>query len=157
MIDSERIYKILQETTQVYRKGDLVEQKNIGNVNVTEIFGYPHSSKSLKDGNYEKVDMIFVDIVVDKDKARKRKDELVSILSEYPEPERLAGGPSYIELAPNLGLEQEGALRTMALGKVLGLWEIVSGKTFILSNEVTRELAGNGLLMITGYNLEGRI
>ena len=73
-------------------------------------------------------------------------------MNAYPEPERLRQGPSYIELAPNLGLEQEGALRVMALGKTLGLWDVASGITLGLSLEEAKELAGRGFLMVTGYN-----
>ena len=50
---------------------------------------------------------------------------------------------------------QEGALRTMALGKTLGFWDIGSAKSFGLSDEQALELAGRGLLMITGYNPGG--
>ena len=155
-MNTQRLYEILQKTTRVYRKGEQVEQKIVGNVHVTEIYGYPHTSEAKENG-YEKVDMIFVDVLVDRKNAELCKNELEKILEEYPQPDRLAGGPSYIELAPNLGLEQEGALRTMALGKTLGLWEVMSAKTFGMDEQTARELAGQGLLMISGYqkNKEG--
>jgi hypothetical protein len=41
----------------------------------------------------------------------------------------------------------------MALGKVLGFWDVVSGKSFGMGEAETLELAGNGLLMITGYHI----
>lgn len=150
-MNAERLYEILQKTTKVYRKGEQVEQSKLGNIHVTEIFGYPHTSEANKDNRYEKVDMIFVDILVDKQKAKLCKNELEKILEEYPQPERLAGGPSYIELAPNFGLEQEGALRAMALGKTLGLWEVINGKTLGMNEQTARQLAGTGFLMISGY------
>jgi hypothetical protein len=150
-MNSKKLYSILNETTQVYRKGAEVQEREVGNVNVTEVFGYPHTSDAPEESTYEKVDMIFVDVVVDKVKAAKRKEELERILADYPQPERLAGGPSYIELSPNCGLEQEGGLRLMALGKVLGLWEIVNGKVLGTSDEEALILAGNGFIMITGY------
>ena len=43
----------------------------------------------------------------------------------------------------------------MALGKVIGLWSIISGKTLGMTENETLELAGNGFLMITGYKTEG--
>jgi len=151
-MNSERLYQLLQDTTQVYRKGAEVETRQFENVKTVEVFGYPHSSEVLQDKGYDKVDMVFVDVVVDKQVAMQRKSELESLLSEYPDPERLAGGPSYVELAPSIGLEQEGALRLMALGKTLGLWDVMSGKTLGLNEQQTRELAGSGMLMITGYS-----
>ncbi|MDP3027818.1 MAG: hypothetical protein Q8N63_09015 [Nanoarchaeota archaeon] len=154
-MNPQKIYDLLKETTQVYRKGEIIEEKDIGNLHVVEVFGFPHTSTSPNNNKYEKIDMIFVDVLVDKEKAEARKGELESILAEYPEQERLAGGPSYIELAPNLGIEQEEALRIMALGKSLGFWEIASGKTLGLDENQTRELAGNGLLMISSYKSGG--
>jgi len=154
-MNSGRLYDILQDTTQVYRKGAEVEERQVGGVRVVEVFGYPHTSESQESKRYEKVDVVFVDIVVDKEKARQYKRELEDLLMGYPEPERLAGGPSYIELAPNLGLEQESAFRLMALGETLGFWKIMSGKSFGLGDQEALELAGQGLLMISGYKPRG--
>lgn len=149
-MDAEKLYQILEQTTTVYRKGELVEEKKVGDLAVTEVFGYPHT-KDAPDQGHKKIDMIFVDVVVDERKALTIKEELENILSSYPQPERLAGGPSYIELSPNCGLEQEGGLRLMALGEVLGLWNVMSGKTLGLNEEAALALAGQGFLMISGY------
>jgi hypothetical protein len=150
-IDTENLYKIIEKTTTVYRKGEPVEKRKVGSIQVTEIYRYRHTSEALTGDDFDKVDMIFVDVMVDKKKAETCREDLAKILRNYPRPERLAGGPSYIELAPNLEMEQEGALRLMALGKTLGLWKIVSGKTFGMDDATTREMAGQGLLMISGY------
>ncbi|MBI5065319.1 hypothetical protein HZA97_03705 [Candidatus Woesearchaeota archaeon] len=149
-MDTEKLYQILQQTTTVYRKGELVEEKKVGDLVVTEVFGYPHTKEAPCQG-YKKVDLIFVDVVVDEQKALTIKEELEKILSSYPQPERLAGGPSYIELSPNCGLEQEGGLRLMALGEALGLWNVMSAKTLGLNDEMALDLAGQGFLMISGY------
>ena len=132
---ANNLYEILQETTQAYRKGEPVEHKKAG----------------TQKNNFEKIDMIFVDIVVDKKRAESYRAAITRLLDNYPQPERLAGGPSYIELAPNLEMEQEAALRLMALGKTLELWEIVSGKTLGFDYANSRELAEHGILMISGY------
>jgi len=150
----ERLYQILKDSTKVYRKGEEVEVRKVGNLEVTELFGYGHTSEAPTKDNFDKVDMIFVDVVVDKTKANKYKAEFERILKEYPQPERLAGGPSYIELSPNLELSQEYGLRLMALGKVLGLWDVVSAKTLGLDDATARQMAGRGFLMITGYKVE---
>ena len=150
-MNSQELYNILQETTQVYRKGEKVQVREMGDSQVVEIFGYPHTSEAPEEEGYEKVDMIFVDVLVDKKKVTQRKRDLEKILAHYPQPERLAGGLSYIELSPGCGLEQEDGLRLMALGKVLGLWDIVSGKTFGMDEREASELARKGLILITGY------
>ena len=146
-----KLYEIIQNSTRVFRKGEAIERKQVENVAVTEVFGYDHTSEAPKGDGFDKVDMVFVDVVVDKAIAEHYRTNLAEELRGYPQPERLAGGPSYIELAPNIGMEQEGALRLMALGQTLGLWKVVSGKTMGMDDATTRELAGRGLLMISGY------
>jgi hypothetical protein len=147
----ESLYEILNKTTQVYRKGDLISEKKLDNVNIVEIYNYPALNKNFDTKLYEKVDMIFVDVLVDKIQAEKYKTNLENVLKNYSEPKRLSQGPSYIELAPNLGLEQEGGLRVMALGKVLGLWNIMSGKTLGMDDDQSLQMAELGLLNISGY------
>jgi hypothetical protein len=39
----------------------------------------------------------------------------------------------------------------MALGKTLGLWEVINGKTLGMNEQTARQLAGTGFLMISGY------
>jgi hypothetical protein len=155
-MNPEKLCQILEDSTAIFRKGELVETRSLGCAEVTEIFGYRHTNEAPKEDNFDKVDMVFVDVVVDKTKARYHESELKKILSDYPEPARLAGGPSYIELAPNFGVEQDSALRLMALGKTLGLWKIVSGKTFGADDNRALELAGAGFLMISGYKEAGK-
>jgi len=152
------LYNILNETTKVYRKGDAISTRTSEDIGVVELFGYPSTdtssnviSKDAKD-LYEKVDMVFINVVVDKNKAEMYKSNIENILKDYPDHLRLAQGPSYIELSPNLDLEQEGGLRLMALGKVLGLWSVISGKSLGLSDAESLNLAGMGLLNISGYN-----
>jgi len=155
-MESEKLYNLLQEVTQIYRKGEIVVNKKIKNGEdgeVTEIFGYKHTENSSNVNSYQKVDMIFVDIVVDKTKAEEKKSELETILKDYPEPSRLQQGPSYIEIAPNIGLEQESALRLMAVGEVLGMWKVLSAKNLGLDDEKALEMAGYGFLNISDYKI----
>jgi len=39
----------------------------------------------------------------------------------------------------------------MALGKTLGLWNVVSGKFLGMDDDTAKVLAGNGFLNIEGY------
>ena len=150
-MNTQKLYDIIQDSTRVFRKGKAVEQRQVGNVNVVELFGYDHTSEAPSGDNFDKVDMIFVDVVVDKARAKQYRGELAELLKGYPQPERLAGGPSYIELAPNLGMEQERALRLMALGKVLEMWDVMNAKTLGMDDATARRMAGQGFLMISGY------
>lgn len=151
-MNSKGLYDIIRETTTVFRKGERVKTQQVGNVQVIEVFGYAHTSEAETGDNFDKVDMIFVDVLVNRAVAEKYKTDLTRILQKYPSPKRLAEGPSYIELAPALGIEQEETLRLMALGQALGMWKVVSGKTLKLNDKMTRQLAGSGILMITGYS-----
>jgi len=124
--------QILQDSTRVYRKGKAVERKQVGDIDVTELFGYKHTSKAPAGKNYDKVDMIFVDVVVDRAKAEQYRHDFTLIVGDYLRQSFLdsymhAGGLSYTKLASEL--EQEGALRLMALGKTLRMWNVVSSKT----------------------------
>ena len=150
-MQTEKLYQILQGSTRVYRKGEAVERRQVGNVDVVELFGYDHTSKAPTADNFDNVDMIFVDVVVDRARAEQYRADLTRILRDYPQPERLSEGPSYIELAPNLEMEQESALRLMALGKTLGIWDVVNAKTLGMDDATARQMAGQGFLMILGY------
>ena len=150
-MDTQRLCDIVQASTIVFRKGESIEGGQVGNVDVVELFGYNHTKDAPSGDNFDIVDMVFVDVVVDRAKAEQYRGALAEQLRNYPQPERLANGPSYIELAPNLGMEQEGAFRVMALGKTLGMWDIMSAKSLGMDDATTRKLAGQGLLMISGY------
>jgi hypothetical protein len=156
----KRLYEILAETTCQLRKGEvlegspqLVEQAKRGEEltagGVLEVYAMPHESEAKPD--VEKVDMEFVVIGVSRAAAEERKAEVVSIMKEYPQPERLAGGPSYIEVGAEIG-DQGAAFQLFALGKVLGLWDVVTPASLGFSGQEARQMAGAGYVMITGFN-----
>lgn len=157
----ERLHQILAETTCQLRKGEvyegtpeLVEQAKRGaeelkGGGVLEIYAMPHESEARPE--IEKVDVEFVTIGVDKAAAEARKDELVSLLNDYPNPDELAGGPSYISVGATIG-DQGAAFQLFALGKVLGLWDVITPKSLgVTDPEVARRMAGSGYIMCTGY------
>lgn len=125
----ERLHKILSDTTKQVRKDDEV------------------------DAGTEKVDLEFMQIGVNKEAAEKNKSELIEILNTYPQPDRLAGGPSYIELGAEIG-SQAAAFQLFALGKALGLWNIITPASLGITGPEANKLAGSGLIMITGYKSE---
>lgn len=152
-----RLHEILRETTVQLRKGEtlegttaLVDAIKRGDEDlpggVAEFYCMPHEA----DADLVKVDCEFLVIGVDKAKANDRRAELVSILDTYPNPDRLAGGPSYIEVGDEIG-DQGAAFQLFALGKVLGLWDVITPATMGLTGSEARQLAGSGFVMITGY------
>ena len=146
-MEIERLYQILQATTVQLRKGQTVEHEG----NVTHIYAMPHESEAQDD--IQKVDCHFIVVGVNKAKAEQCKEAVVSILEGYPEPGRLAGGPSYIEVGGIIG-DQGMALQLFALGKVLQLWDIITPLSLGFTGSEADELAGGGLVMITGFETE---
>ena len=142
------LHEILSHTTVQLRKGEIMREKQVGNINVVTIDAMPHVNDAIP--SLELVDMELLTIGVDKEEATKRRAELISILDDYPKPERLAGGPSYIEVGAEIG-DQGAAFQLFALGKVLGLWEVITPKTLGINGEKASELAGLGFIMISGY------
>ncbi|MHB1830019.1 MAG: hypothetical protein ACYCO0_01365 [Candidatus Micrarchaeaceae archaeon] len=140
-----QLFEMIEDSTRVSMKGDEADIRESGTAQTIALLGYPHTSQ------YETINLIFFNVVVDKQKAEKYKDELKTILNEYPSPGRLAGGPSYIELAGAIGIEQGTALRLMALGSVARLWDVITPETLLRnggSNWGKQNMARQGLIMI---------
>ena len=147
-MDLDRLYKILNETTIQLRKGPDVEERVSDLVRVTEVFAMPHESLGRPD--LERVDMELLTIGVDKARAEAIKPDLIAILRDYPRPGDLAGGPSYITVGAEIG-DQGAAFQLFALGKVLGLWDVVTPGQLGMTGEAAKEMAGRGFVMMTGY------
>lgn len=100
--------------------------------------------------SFEKVDLHFVTVAVDKAAAEAERANLIALLDQWPEPDLLAGGPSYIGVGGVLG-DQGAAFELFALGKVLGIWDVITPEVFGFTGEEARDVAGKGLILITGY------
>ena len=151
----KKLYEILNETTVQLRKGEIIkESEPIGHVRVIHIDAMPHE-KEIDNDVVEKIDMEFLIIGVNKSAAEKNRAELISLLDDYPEPDRLAAGPSYIEVGAVVG-DQGAAFQLFALGKVLGLWGVVTPSRLGLKGQDAIDAAGRGYIMITGYRKEGK-
>jgi len=147
-MDTNRLYSILGTTTRQFRKGEQITQKTVGGMRIMDVYAMPHESEAA-DG-VEKVDCHFVVVGVDKKEAERRKDELVEVLKTYPEPERLAGGPSYIEVGAEIG-DQGSALELFALGQVLGMWKVLTPKEIGVYGPEADDLAGRGFVLMSGW------
>src|SRR5882724_8012570 len=111
MMDMKRLHEILNDTTAQLRKGEVIREEKRDGLDVLTIDAMPHESEV---GGVEKVDLQFLTIGVDKAKAEKRRAELVALLDDYPQPARLASGPSYIEVGAEIG-DQGAAFQLFAL------------------------------------------
>ena len=160
----DRLYQILRETTAQLRKGEEIEGdpklvdavknfKEGDNIDKlpggsVHIYAMPHESQA-RDG-IEKGDLHFIMVGVDKAKAEHYKDELIAILQTYPQPERLAGGPSYIEVGGEIR-DQGAAFQLFGLGKVLGLWDIITPEKLGITGPEANQMAGMGFVMMSGF------
>lgn len=149
-MDIEKLVKILKETTVSLRKGDARTDEKKGNVTVTNLYFMPHTNGV---NDVEKVDMHFIVIGVNKAEAEKRRDEFVALVKTYPDLDRFYQGLSYIELGGVIE-SQEAALQFMALGQVLGLWDIVTPEKLGMDGKMADDLAGMGFVMITPIRKE---
>ncbi|QPF81708.1 hypothetical protein IC762_12490 [Bradyrhizobium genosp. L] len=160
-MDLNRLYKILNETTVQLRKGEVIH----GTPELVDAIKEGVESDKLPGGvvtfdmmppandapdDLVKVDLEFLVIGVNKVEAEKHKAELVNLLNEYPDPASLAGGPSYITVGAEIG-DQGAAFQLFALGKVLGLWDVITPAMFGMKGEEATQAAGSGFIMMTGY------
>lgn len=156
-----RLYKILNETTVQLRKGDVIH----GSKPLVDAINAGVESDKLPGGvvtfdmmprvedaadGLEKVDLEFLVIGVDKAKAEQHKAEFIGLLNTYPDPASLAGGPSYITVGGEIG-DQGAAFQLFALGKVLGLWDVITPSLFGMQGDEAKQAAGSGFIMMTGY------
>jgi hypothetical protein len=157
----KRLYEILGETTAQLRKGEVIHgtpelvdaikagkeaDKLPGGVVTFDMM--PHESEAVPEA--EKVDCHFLTIGVDKAAAERHRAELIELLKEYPDPEQLAGGPSYISVGATIG-DQGAAFQLFALGKVLKLWDVITPKKLGLEGPMADQAAGSGFVMCTGW------
>ena len=149
-MDLNRLHEIINATTIQLRKGMQVEGDNHSGITTVDIYDMPHVD-DLKPG-IETVDMEFVVIGVKKDVAEGYREELIEILKTYPQPERLKGGPSYIEVGAEIG-DQGAAFQLFALGKVLELWNVITPAFFGMKGMDAQQFAGSGGIMITGFDV----
>lgn len=146
----EQLETILAETTQTFRKGSQYTLEGAGDLLVAHEFNYPH----VDDADEQKLTLIdthFVIIGVDVNRAEARRADLLTWLRNYPEPERLAAGISYIEVGGVIG-SQGMAFALFALGEALGLWRVVTPERLGITGPQADLLAGKGMVMMTGWS-----
>ena len=147
-MDLDLLYKILNETTCQLRKGPMVEKTKEGSLETTHVYFMPDEKEAPE--NITKVDMHFIIVGVDKEKAEKRKDDLVNLLQDYPDMEAFKGESSYIPVGANIG-DQGAAFQLFALGEVLDLWGVITPERMGFKGEMGDMLASRGMITMTGF------
>lgn len=147
--DLDGLRRVLDATTALLRKGEEVSSEKNGPINVVTIDAMPHESE-VDRSDAEVVNCTLCSVSVSKSEAPKFKDDLIRILSDYPDADNLAKGPSYIHVGAEIG-DQGDAFRLFALGKVLGLWNVITPETMGFEGQEAWRLAGGGFVMITGW------
>lgn len=150
--DPNKVCDILRATTRQFRKGEDVTEKVAGRIRVFDIYMMPHVADA--DPNLVMVDVWFINVGVDKAVAKTKREELVTLLNEWPTEQPLTSGLSYITIGGELG-SQDYALCLIALGSVLGLWKVIT-PGFLVGDDKAKgdELAGAGFIMADGYRPE---
>ncbi len=146
-----KLIDLIAKSTVPYRKGAEISEEHAGQLIVNHVYFMPHvdeAKTSLVDVHFFKVGLA---PGVDADDLRA---QLIEALDEYPQPERLAGGPSYIESGAELG-SQQYALQLYGLGELLGLWDVITPEKMHVTGPQADELAGAGFVMMTGYRKGG--
>ncbi len=148
----ERLHKILAVTCTQLRKGpEVTSEQSGGGMEVITVQAMPHESAFAGREGYAQIDVHFLTISVDLTEAEEHKAELIEILGAYPEPERLAAGPSYIEIGGVIG-DQGAALTLFALGEALDLWRVLTPATLGIEGSDAKDLAGRGMVLMSGFD-----
>jgi len=155
MFDRDKLWRIIGECCVPLRKGEVVEAKQVGNLNVTTINDFPSEDELVGGLSTDViVDLHFIKVLVDTVIAEKRREEFIEILNQWPEPEVLAGGPSYMTVGGTIG-DQGAAFQFFALGAALDIWKVITPATFGATGAQADQLAGSGYIMCSGYTKAG--
>lgn len=144
--------KILDDTTTVFRKGDVVTTKQVGTINVTTVDAFPAAPEA--EAGLKQYDLHFVTVGVDPNLADDTKTAFIEQLNEWPDAAELVGGPSYIAVGATIG-DQTRAFQFFALGAYYELWSIVTPEALGVTGDDADAMAGNGFIMCTGYHRNG--
>lgn len=142
---------LIAELTTPYRKGEVVKERVLAGVKVTEIFGYDKTPE----GASSPVDLHFINVVVHPEAGGRYQAVRDALSAECPDLDRLTQGPSYIEVGGWLG-DQELALRLFALGQAYGWWKVITPALMGFTGEEADAMAGSGFVMVSGFREPAR-
>jgi len=163
----EQVKGMLDATTTIFRPDGPATTQEVGDTLVTTHvwIDTPEQSEIRESDEKPVVDMHFFKVQVDKGEAEDWRDIFNDVCLHWPpDPtympaNRLAGGPSYIELGSQIGtfMGQQDAMRFMALGKVLGAWDVITPRSLFealgqdIDDGTANAMAGQGYVMTSGW------
>ena len=142
------IREVVEGCTTVFRVAEVpagLLGAALGAVSMGRPEGAPGSA-----GEAVEIDAHFFVCAVDPAGAEAALGAVVAWCEAYPDPDRLAGGPTFVEVAEVAG-DPVTAIRIFAVGEVLGLWNVITPERLGFSGTEAEEMAAKGLVMITGY------
>lgn len=146
-MNTTELYRILKESTVSLRKGSVIVDKDDEHIHVTEIWAMPHVDDPTFT-KYPKEDVGPFVVAIFPVKAEENKSKLIDIMRTYPDQDRLRKGPSYIEVGAVIG-SQEAAFKLAALGKYLGLCDIMSPLSMGFDGKSSVDMITSGFFFIS--------
>lgn len=147
-MNKQRLMEVLNDSTCVISKGEPTQRKLPG-ISLL-LWGLMVPANDSRIDALEKVDCQFLTIGVNKSQAEKHRAEFIAFLEEYPEPTKLADGPTYKHLSTIVG-DDITALRIFGLGQALGIWDVLLPANLGVPQDLVEEAADLGLIVTTGY------
>ena len=143
-MNTERVNEIIEACTQLYRKS----RSEDGHYTEMSVMPFAAAMPSVQHA----VDVHFYIVGVIRVRADYYKEELVDLLCGYPDREMLYAGPSYTQVAYELG-SKDMTLRLYALGEYLKCWEVITPESLGFDGDVADQLAKSaGLVLTTGFD-----
>lgn len=152
-MNSKRLMNLLNNSTCLISKGELTQRK-LPEISLL-LWGLMVPAEDPRTSSLEQVDCQFLKVGVNRDQAEKHRAEFLEFLETYPEPAKLSEGPTYKHMAAIVG-DEITALRIFGLGQTLGLWDVLLPSQLGIDPEQADEAADLGLIVVTGYQSQGR-
>lgn len=114
-----------------------------------------NADQDIAESTFHTVDIVFFEVSI---KDNPTKEEFLDLVKEHY-PQWLDGKEhSYLEIGGDIG-DQGLALTAMALGNILGAWELLTPKTMIpdISDALATQIAGSGMITIIYKDNENNI
>lgn len=147
-MDMKRLMEALKDSTCLISKGEST-RKRLSKI-PSLLWGLITDQSDPDVEKLECIDCQFITVGVNRTQAEKHRNDFLKFLEEYPDPVRLADGPTYKHMASVVGDEML-ALRVFGLGQTLGIWDVILPSQLGVDPVLVEEAADLGLIVTTGY------
>lgn len=150
----DKVLQYVRESTEVFRKGDVITVSDSPGLTVVTIDAFP----ALTDGTKTVVDCHFVNVGFTEALASLTHLEFYELVIDakegvfqHMELADWARGPSYIEIGRWIG-DQTDAFRFMACATAHGLGSVITPERLHIPEAMRDQAAGAGYIMLTGLS-----